>query len=1288
MQSATNGAHRSFLVFITLVISISAASALGAFGVRSNWHGSRAASLNIVIAVVQDGIATLNTTTDTMNTIAVCPSDPTPGCDFSATNGIVRTNDSILYSYDYSVNGLSEDVTVTATAPLGTTWNVLPAFCLAGSSINAGNGTTVASVITCNRGIQVAGTAESLPFTATVLGGTGNGTRLNATGSVSGPASSIANASAPNVFVSAAPRFNLRKVYQTVSPATQGGAPGYRIEYRAILEVYDDSTPAAFNPRYGSEALASPLAFTDVVSAVSPNAVVQGCGKQNDHGGNGGTASCTQTGGAGQNITVTITGANTSLSQWATPPADGRFLIGTYQILVWIPDTDVLNASGQSLATTNTLTSFDPSSVSGQSNFGAGTERANDNFVTRNFTPLTGSFGNAFVKDYNSGSTTAYGVLVGSTRFVGPGDIFAAQLSLNNNTGAPLTDVYMCDVMDNSRYGVAETAPGSGVVHGNDSPAPISIEYAAGYVNPNWQPTASGGAPANIRTECNDAGVTWYSSPTAVPGGLAAITKFRARYTTLAAGAVATVRVRVQARENNYYTGQTNFNGSSLNTYGIWRSNELNTTYSNNTFYAPAYPAGTNGSPGSRLVLARAIARIVKETESNDSVNSVATGGTIGYVLKPVLSNLGPANPVQVTVKDVMPAGLSYIVGTGMQNGSSFEPQLINCTAAAVPDANCPAANRQLLVWTLNNRTPNVAIPPISFRAAADLTVLNNQTVTNTAIISAPADATTESLRTATRNVIGASPSTLLIFKTSNTSQIEVNAPFRYTVSYRNASISNDFTGLDFIDVLPFNGDASLPFDLNMHSRTPASSFAGTSTLASLSATTGGASWYFTNAIPSTINISPKFSTNLAPGGAGSIWCAGTAAGPAAGCGFTLAQTTAVRMIDNVLMPRSTAVRSFTLNFASAGNQANNRYTNNSTGSAAELALAISSNNIPVVVLESSISGTVWYDTNGDGIRGVEEIGRVDGVTVSLAGTDSLGAQVNRSATTSGGAYSFAQIPSGTYTVTFSRPSGYLAGTRDNGSDDSIDSDGDETTLATAPMTLGVNQARSGVDQGYYRTELGGTVWRDYNENGTADGGEPGLGGLTVELLNNSASVVGTTSTDPNGAFLFGDLSSGNYRVRITRGSFIRSPTANSNADDNVDGDNNGGTMTAAYVETGGINLSAGNEPTLLHATGTTRNNTLDIGLTLPPSSSDVTIGGRVTMASGRGVPRAMLTLTGPDGSVRYAIANSFGYYKFREVPGAALVVVMVRAKNRVFRQESVMLTTLGDMPGIDFVSQ
>lgn len=84
-------------------------------------------------------------------------------------------------------------------------------------------------------------------------------------------------------------------------------------------------------------------------------------------------------------------------------------------------------------------------------------------------------------------------------------------------------------------------------------------------------------------------------------------------------------------------------------------------------------------------------------------------------------------------------------------------------------------------------------------------------------------------------------------------------------------------------------------------------------------------------------------------------------------------------------------------------------------------------------------------------------------------------------------------------------------------------------------------------------------------------------------------------------------------------------------------------------------------------------------------SAAEIEVGGRVFDAYGRGVAKAILSLTGDDGSVRYAITNSFGYYRFREVTGGMDYVLTVSAKNRRFETPSVLIGPKSDLSDVNF---
>lgn len=92
--------------------------------------------------------------------------------------------------------------------------------------------------------------------------------------------------------------------------------------------------------------------------------------------------------------------------------------------------------------------------------------------------------------------------------------------------------------------------------------------------------------------------------------------------------------------------------------------------------------------------------------------------------------------------------------------------------------------------------------------------------------------------------------------------------------------------------------------------------------------------------------------------------------------------------------------------------------TNNNSASAATV----------IDPVTSTIAGTVYVDGNNNGIQDAGEA-PIEGVALTLTGTDTLGNAVNRSATTdANGDYLFANLAAGTYTVTETQPAGFRDG--------------------------------------------------------------------------------------------------------------------------------------------------------------------------------------------------------------------------------------------------------------------
>ena len=201
----------------------------------------------------------------------------------------------------------------------------------------------------------------------------------------------------------------------------------------------------------------------------------------------------------------------------------------------------------------------------------------------------------------------------------------------------------------------------------------------------------------------------------------------------------------------------------------------------------------------------------------------------------------------------------------------------------------------------------------------------------------------------------------------------------------------------------------------------------------------------------------------------------------------------------------------------------------------------------------------VWDDTDADGIQDVGESG-INGVIVNLLDCSDvpLASTITANHPVSGepGYYLFDELQAGCYRVEFELPAGYAFSPNDQGADDSVDSDADLITGRTGDITLDVGETDLTWDAGVHRpARLGDFVWHDLNANGIQDAGEPGIPDVTVNLLDSSASVIGSTATDASGIYGFSDLTPGTYSVQfVAPAGFFPSPQ-NQGADDAVDSD-------------------------------------------------------------------------------------------------------------------------------------
>jgi protocatechuate 3,4-dioxygenase beta subunit len=263
----------------------------------------------------------------------------------------------------------------------------------------------------------------------------------------------------------------------------------------------------------------------------------------------------------------------------------------------------------------------------------------------------------------------------------------------------------------------------------------------------------------------------------------------------------------------------------------------------------------------------------------------------------------------------------------------------------------------------------------------------------------------------------------------------------------------------------------------------------------------------------------------------------------------------------------------------------------------------------------ASLGDKVFRDDNQDGIQDPSEAG-IAGVTVKLL--DAAGNPVLNAAgtpitatTDANGNYVFSNLAPGTYVVEFVKPAGFTPSTQGAGTDGTKDSDANITTGRSNPVTLVSGDAKTDVDAGFYQPlSLGNQVWLDADNDGVKDATEAGIPALTVKLYadaNNDGiadgAAINSTTTDANGLYLFNNLKPGSYIVGVTNPVGSNSSTGagqETNANLNVDNNDNGISTVAGETRSGTVALTAGAEPT-----GETPNNN---PATTPDNNSNLTV--------------------------------------------------------------------------------
>jgi len=318
-----------------------------------------------------------------------------------------------------------------------------------------------------------------------------------------------------------------------------------------------------------------------------------------------------------------------------------------------------------------------------------------------------------------------------------------------------------------------------------------------------------------------------------------------------------------------------------------------------------------------------------------------------------------------------------------------------------------------------------------------------------------------------------------------------------------------------------------------------------------------------------------------------------------------------------------------------------------------------------------SFGGIVYLDSSGDGTRGGSEPG-IDGVNLTISGVTPDGTSVcgtvipaaQCSATTdTNGAYSFGDLPAGTYQITESEPTGYTDG------QDTIGTGGGTQSGSGPDVIGGISIVSANVDGYLFGETNGGTpgtvsgsVWyNSVTRNTLQDGGEPGLSAWKVEAVR-SGSVVATASTDSSGHYSL-ELPPGNYELRF------RNPQSDAIYGDPVSNDptpaHNGTISSSKSIQltvTSGVSIIEQNlpvDPSGVVYDSVTRQplSGADVTLTGPGGFNPATdlVGGAAAQNQTTGVNgfyQFLLNNTAPAGTYTLSVTAPAGY-----VPGASSTI-------------------------------
>ncbi len=738
---------------------------------------------------------------------------------------------------------------------------------------------------------------------------------------------------------------------------------------------------------------------------------------------------CTISGDANSGYTFTVTDNDTSGERYPTRTTNGTsldngpFYVASFRLRVFVPFTEVDlgdgipgNNQGQ-LYLTSCLSDFDPTGISGNSNYGSGFEPGyngaampdgsrSNNCTGPRFVEITakGGYNTRVISKSNDGGGVVYPPIVSGYRtgegVVEPGIPFGHMVLFQNRGSLNLSNPMSCFMFDETTQklvdkGEINATPGGYAYVGTWGGSGFNlndwqVEYASvprsaddpldrnGDGSPDFNPASNryDGRWDELKAlRCDDPNITNWSTDLAVAGGdsvnLVRVVPKDPALTALESGQNIRLIVPLTTRENfngGPYNGDSIPPGTVGAQFSTVRSDEWNQNWVGVNF-RPS-PRGGNGA-GDRVTITRVLIGVTSSTEnppaSAGSTVQTLAGNDVVWRLQADVNSSKPEGTTaeSMTIQTVLNQYTTYNQNCTLNTPGAVAPNLV--------EYNTPNNGETRLVWTLGDVSSNNTIAPLLFCTGTDPL--------------APAGSLAGIATTANSSNALESPVSTQSIELGQTGEIQAVINLDSPIDARNDDQIHTLTWANLsrvvvvkptrvINVFPFVGD-----DYSALSRTPASNFSGTLTLdaeptvtfingsvpGSGEPTIGTLS--YTADAPATVNPDPDTNTSTWCTWNGSSFTAYLGSGV---CPVALSDVTALRHDSNYSLEADGNPRqgiSVRYSLTAANNDSGDIYTNSFAVDTDSLPAAqfIRTGSFSLYIASHSVGDLVFIDLNGDG---------------------------------------------------------------------------------------------------------------------------------------------------------------------------------------------------------------------------------------------------------------------------------------------------------------------------------